>query len=126
MIPAAAAVVIYLAQAGLKRRAWWMWLAGLLLLVNAGPPSAHSLPEFFVGWAGGLLLLLAAAGVVAGFCRDNTAAYVGAAYCLTVGGPLVSMLRQPAAFFMWNGALLGLLTLALLAWLLWGSGERPG
>ena len=60
-----------------------------------------------------------------GFCRDNPAAYLGAAYCLTVGGPLVSMLRQPATFFMWNGALLGLLTLALLAWLLWGSGERP-
>jgi membrane protease YdiL (CAAX protease family) len=126
VIPAAAAVVIYLAQGVLKRRAWWKWLAGLLLLVSAGPPSAHSLPEFFVGWAGGLLLFLAAAGVVAGFCRGNAAAYVGAAYCLTVGGPLFSMLRQPAAFFMWNGALLGLLTLALLAWLLWGSGEGSG
>ena len=126
VIPAAAAVVICLAQAGWKRRAWWMGLAGVLLLVSAGPPEAHSLPEFFLGWAGGLLLLLAVAGIVAGFCRNNAAAYVGAAYCLTVAGPMVSMLRQPAAFFTWNGALLGLLTLAVLAWLLRGSGERPG
>jgi hypothetical protein len=34
------------------------------------------------------------------------------------------MLDQPASFYVWNGVLLGVLGLAVLAWLLWGVGRH--
>jgi hypothetical protein len=119
-----AAVVVYLVQFGRKRRAWWLWPVGALLVVSAGPPGARSLEEFLVGWSVRLLTVLVAIGIVAAFFRANPAAYIGSAFCLTVAAPLVSMLGQPAAFFAWNGALLLMLTLGFLAWLLRGEGKQ--
>jgi membrane protease YdiL (CAAX protease family) len=121
-----AAVVIYLVQFGLRRRTWWLWAVGALLLVSTGPPGAQSLGEFLVGWSVRMLSVLVAIGIVAAFFRDNPAAYLGSAFGLTVAAPLVSMLGQPAGFFAWNGALLGLLTLAFLAWLLRGDRTPSG
>ena len=117
-VPAMAAVLIYLLRVGWARRAWWLWLGGLLLLVSLGPSFAHSLPEFFVGWGLSLLSLMGTVGLVALFFRNNILAYVGAAFCLPLAQPLVELLCQPAAFFRWNGLILGVLMLAVLAWLL--------
>ncbi len=124
LISASAGVLVYFVVLGLKRRAWWLWLAGALLLVTMGPSGAHSPAEFLVGWTNGALRFAVAIGVVALFFRNNVAAYIGAAFCATVVPPLVSMLQQPATFYLWNGVFLGVLLIAGLAWLLWGSNER--
>jgi hypothetical protein len=124
IFPAAAGVVIYLVEHGLKRRAWWLWVVGALLVISAGPGGAHSLPEFLVGWGVGLVRLLIALGIGVVFFRNNPPAFLGAAFCMTVAAPLVAMLDQPAAFFTWNGVLLGLLTITFLARLLTGSGKQ--
>jgi hypothetical protein len=117
-VPAMAAVLIYLFRLGWTRRAWWLWIGGFLVLVSLGPSFAHSVPEFFVGWALSLIGLVVAIGIVAAFYRDNVLAYVGAALCLLLARPLVELMWQPAAFFRWNGLILGILMLALLGWLL--------
>ncbi len=124
LVAAGAGVAIYLVATGLRRRAWWLWLAGALLLVSMGPSGAVSPAEFLVGWANGALRLVVMVGIVALFFRNNPSAYLGAAFCATVVPPLVSILQQPAGFYLWNGILLGVLMIAGLAWLLWGSNER--
>jgi len=123
-LPALAAIVIYLVQYGLKRRAWWLWGAGALLVVSVGPPGAHSLAEFLMGWMVGFLKVLVTVGLVVFFFRNNPLAYLGAAFGLIVAPPLVSMLGQPAAFCTWNAALLALLSVALFTWLLGGLAGR--
>jgi len=125
LVPAMAAVLIYLFRQGAKRRAWWLWPGGLLLLVSLGPWRAHSLPEFIVEWSIGFGALAVAAGIVALFFRDNALAYVGAAFCLPLAQPLLSLLSQPAAFFRWNGLLLGLLAAGILGWMFLGGRESP-
>jgi membrane protease YdiL (CAAX protease family) len=120
LLPASAAVLIYLFRLGWTRRAWWLWLAALLVLVSLGPSFAHSMPEFLVGWGLSFLSLIGTLGLVALFFRDNLLAYVGAAFCLPLAQPLVELLSQPAAFFRWNGLILAVLMLAVLGWLLAG------
>ncbi|PYV24171.1 MAG: hypothetical protein DMG24_12180, partial [Acidobacteria bacterium] len=122
---AAAAVLIRLVRLGLHYHAWWLWAGGLLLLVTLGPARAHSLPEFLLGWGLGLLTVTVAVGIVLAFFRNNILAYVGAAFCLQVAEPLVSLFSQPLSFFRWNGAVLALLVPAVLAWLLLAVRERP-
>ena len=124
LISASAGILIYLVALGWKRRAWWLWLAGGLTLVMMGPAGALSPGEFLVGWANGAMKLLATIAIVLLFFRNNHAAYVGMAFGATVVPPLVSMLGQPAGFFVWNGVALGALTIAGLVWLLKGLNER--
>jgi hypothetical protein len=118
VVPAIGAVLLYLFRLGWTRRAWWLWIGGFLVLVSLGPSFAHSVPEFFVGWALNLIGLVAAIGIVAAFYRDNVPAYVGAAFCLPLARPVVELMSQPAAFFRWNGLVLAALILAVLGWLL--------
>jgi membrane protease YdiL (CAAX protease family) len=125
LVPAIAAVLIYLFRLGWTRRAWWLWVGGFLLLVSLGPPFAHSVPEFFVSWALNLAGLVAAIGIVAAFYRDNVLAYVAAAFCLLLARPVVELMSQPAAFFRWNGLILAVLALAILAWMLLGGSKSP-
>ena len=119
--PAIVAVVLTLLRAAYTRRAWWMWVGGLLLLVSLGPSRAHSPAGFLVGWSFGLATLGATVLIMAVFLRNNVAAYVGTALALAVAEPLVSMASQPAGFFRWNAALLGLFAALVLGWLFSGS-----
>jgi len=123
LVPAIAAVLVYLFRLGWKRRAWWLWIGGFLALVSLGPSFAHSVPEFFVGWALNFVVLVAAIGIVAAFYRDNVLAYVGAAFCVPLAHPLIELLSQPAAFFRWNGLILAVLVLAILGWMLLGGSD---
>lgn len=125
-LSASVAVVIYLVDLGLKRKAWWLWVAAGLLLVTLGPSGAHSAGEFFVSWTAGAVKMLIAVGIIALFFRNNISAYIGAAFCSTVLPPMISLLGEPAGFYVWNGVLLGVLSLATLAWLLWGGRGEEG
>jgi membrane protease YdiL (CAAX protease family) len=119
-VPAVAAVLIYLVRQGLARRAWWLWVGGALVLVSVGPPRAHTVPEFLVGWAISFLALVAVVALIALFFRDNVLAYVGAAFCAPLAQPLISLLSQPAGFFTWNGVVLAFLAAVVLGWMLLG------
>jgi membrane protease YdiL (CAAX protease family) len=116
-------ILIHLARSGWARRAWWIWPVALLVLVSLGPSGAHSVREYVAGWVMGLLPLIAAVVIAACFCRSNILAYVGAIFCLQIASPLVQLLSQPAMFFRWNGAVLLVLSLLLLAWML-AAGSR--
>lgn len=121
---AAAGVVIYLVEWSWTRRAWWFWPSALLLLVSLGPTGAHSVRDFALGWTMGLLSLLVTLVLVLLFFRRNILAYVGAAFCLGLADPLVSLLSEPAGFFRWNGILLVIATAVVLLWLLPPVGIR--
>jgi membrane protease YdiL (CAAX protease family) len=119
-------ILIYLLCSGWWRRAWWIWpAAALLLLASLGPAGAHSVREFLAGWVMGLLPLAAAVAIAAWFCRSNILAYVGAIFCLQVAAPLVQLLSQPSMFFRWNGAVLLVLSLLVLAWMLAAGSRTP-
>jgi membrane protease YdiL (CAAX protease family) len=111
-------LVIYVVRFGWARRAWWLWLAALLVFVSLGSPSAHSVAEYAAGWILRFLPLAAGIAVVVLFFRDNVLAYIAAAFCLEVAEPIVQLLSQPAAFYRMNGILLAVLTMLTLAWLL--------
>jgi hypothetical protein len=123
LAPTMLGVLIYLARGALQRRAGWVWAAAVLLFLSLGPSRAHSLGEFSVGWAINFLILAVAAVIVAVFARDNVLAYVAAAFCFPLAQPVILMLRQPSAFFRWNGVGLALLALGALGWMFWGKGE---
>jgi hypothetical protein len=110
-------VAIYVIRLGWKKRAWWLWFGILLGLVGLGPAGAHSLPEFFVGWVMSFVPLAVGAAIVYWFFRNNLLAYLGAAFCLQVAQPAVSLLSQRVAFYRSNGLLLALLALLFLGWL---------
>ncbi len=110
-------VAIYVIRLGWTRRAWWLWAGILVGLVGLGPASAHSLPEFFAGWVLSIVPLAVGAAVVYWFFRNNLLAYLGAAFCLQVAEPAVSLLAQHVAFYRSNGLLLALLGLLFLGWL---------
>ncbi len=115
---ALAAPLVHAVRLGVARRAWWLWLGGLLFLVSLGPVQAHSLPEFALGWATNFVAVVVAVGIVALFFRNNVLAYVLAAFCFPLAEPLVLLLSQPAAFFLWNGVVLAFLTLIVLGGML--------
>jgi membrane protease YdiL (CAAX protease family) len=121
IFPAILGLIIFMIQQGLKRRPWWVWVGGLLLLVSLGPWRAHSFPEFLVGWSTGFLTVLVACAVVVFFLRGNPVAYMGTVFALTVVEPLVSIFSQPASFFRWNAVFLGLVAVLFLAWMFSGS-----
>jgi hypothetical protein len=110
-------VAIYVIRLGWTKRAWWLWAAIVLGLVGLGPASAHSLREFFAGWVMNFVPLAAGAAIVFWFFRNNLLAYLGAAFCLQVVEPLLSLLSQQVAFYRSNGLLLALLAFLFLGWL---------
>lgn len=118
-------ILIHLAHEGWRRRAWWIWPVALLVLVGLGPSGAHSVREYVAGWVMGFLPFAAAVAIAAWFCRSNILAYIGAIFCLQIAAPLVQLLSQPAMFFRWNGALLLVLSLLVLAWMLAVGSRTP-
>ena len=111
------AVAIYVIRLGWRKQAHWLWPGILLLLVALGPASAHSVREFFAGWVMDVVPLAVGAAIVFWFFRDNLLAYLGAAFCLQVAQPLVSLLSQHAVFYRTNGLLLAVLAFLFLGWL---------
>ncbi len=124
-LPAIVAGVVYLVRYGLKRRAPWVWLAGVLTLLSVGPSRAHSVAEFLAGGSVGLLNLLIAAGLIVLIFRNNVLAYLSAAFCLPLAEPLASLFAQPAAFFRLNSLLLGVFGCFALGWMFLGRSEAP-
>jgi membrane protease YdiL (CAAX protease family) len=116
-------VAIYVIRLGWTERAWWLWAGILLGLVALGPASALSLREFFAGWVMSFVPLAVGAAIVFWFFRNNLLAYLGAAFCLQVAQPSVSLLSQQVAFYRSNGLLLAVLALLFLAWLFLVGGE---
>jgi membrane protease YdiL (CAAX protease family) len=116
-------VAIYVIRLGWAKRAWWLWAGILLGLVGLGPAGAHSLRQFFAGWVTTFVPLAVAVAILFWFFRNNLLAYLGAAFCLEVAPPLVSLLSQHAAFYRLNGLLLAVLVFLFLAWLLLVGGE---
>jgi membrane protease YdiL (CAAX protease family) len=108
-------VAIYVIRLGWSKRAWWLWAAILVGLVGLGPAGAHSLREFFVGWVMDFVPLAVGAAILFWFFRNNLLAYLGAAFCLQVAQPSVSLLSQQVAFYRSNGLLLALLAFLVLA-----------
>jgi hypothetical protein len=111
-------LAIYIIRFGWTKRAWWLWAGILLGLVGVGPAGAHSVREFFAGWLMSFVPLAVAVAIVFWFFRNNLLAYLGAAFCLQVAQPLVSLLSQQAAFYRSNGVLLAVLAFLFLVWLL--------
>ncbi|HEX5412711.1 MAG TPA: CPBP family intramembrane glutamic endopeptidase [Terriglobia bacterium] len=118
LIAALAAILIYLARSGWLRRAWWIWPLVLLILISLGPSGAHSGRQYIAGWAMAFIPLIGAVVIAGWFCRTNILAYVAAIFCLQIAAPLEQLLSQPSAFFRWNGIVVLLLSLLLLAWML--------
>jgi membrane protease YdiL (CAAX protease family) len=116
---------LYVIRLGWTKRAWWLWAGMLSALIGLGPAAAHSPREFFAGWAMNFVPLAVGAAILFWFFRDDLLAYWGAAFCLEVAQPLVSLLSQQASFYRSNGLLLALLAFVFLAWLFLGgrSGE---
>jgi membrane protease YdiL (CAAX protease family) len=110
-------LAIYVIRLGWAKRAWWLWAGILLGLVGLGPAGAHSVREFFAAWVMSFVPLAVGAAIVFWFFRHNLLAYLGAAFCLEVAQPLVSLLSQHASFYRSNGLLLALLAFLFLGWL---------
>jgi len=110
-------VVIYVIQFGWTKRTWWLWVGLLFVLVGLGPAGVHSLREFFAGWAMNFVPLTVGAAIVFWFFRDNLLAYLGAAFCLELAQPLLSLFSQHASVYRSNGLLLAVLAFVVLAWL---------
>jgi membrane protease YdiL (CAAX protease family) len=117
-------LAIYVIRFGWTRRAWWLWVGILLGLVALGSAEAHSIREFFAAWVMSFVPLAVGAAIVFWFFRNNLLAYFAAVFCLEVGADLLSLLSQHAAFYRWNGLLLGVLVFLFLIWLL--SAGREG
>jgi membrane protease YdiL (CAAX protease family) len=115
---ALAGILIHVVRSGWSHRAWWIWPVALLVFVSLGPSGAHSVREYLAGWVMGFLPLAAAVVIAGCFCRTNILAYVAAIFCLQIAAPLVQLLSQPSAFFRWNGALVLIFSLLVLAWML--------
>lgn len=111
-------IAIYGVCLGWRRKTWWFWLGGVLLLIALGPAGAHSKAEYAVGWAMRFIPLVAAIAILALFFRDNPLAYVTSAFCSVVAAPLLDLFSQPNFFYRWNGLLLAALTAIVLIWLL--------
>jgi membrane protease YdiL (CAAX protease family) len=118
-------VLVYIVRRGVERRAWWLWLGAALLVAGLGPNDAHSLGEYLVGWVIKFVALAATVGIVAAFFRSNVLAYVAAGFSVPLAQPLVQMLSEPLGFLRWNGVLLAVLAVAVLAWLFTGQ-RAPG
>lgn len=117
-------VFVAMLRTGWERRAWWMWMGCALLLVSLGPSGAHSWREFLVVWMWGALSLAIVVWILRTFFRDNLLAYVVAMLSILVAKPVIELLSQGARTYQWNGWLLGVLSSAVLVWLLSPVGSR--
>jgi len=115
---AVVAVLVGVFKSGWSHRAWWIWLILLLLVVALGPSHAHSVREFLPDWIYALIAIAIPVWIAVTFFRDNALAYPAAIFCVTVAEPIVRLLSQAARVYQWNGLLLGVLSLAVLGWLL--------
>jgi len=111
-------VLIAAFRSGWSRRAWWMWVALLLLVIAVGPSHAHSVRQFLAGWIYGVITFAIPVWMVATFFRDNALAYLASIFCIALAHPVVNLMSQAARAYQWNGLLLGVLSLAVLGWLL--------
>jgi hypothetical protein len=116
-------LAIYVIRLGWRKRVWWLWVGILLLLSGLGPADAHSLREFFAGWAANFVPLAAGAAIIYWFFRDNLLAYLGAIFCLQIAPPLISLLSQQARVYRSSGLLLAGLGILILAWMFLGGRE---
>ncbi len=121
---AAVGLIVYGAQLGWQRRAWWFWAGLALVLLALGPSSAHSVSEYVAGWLLNAVPVAVGVLLVALFYRSNIVAYLGAGFAAVVARPLVFLFSQPAAFYRWNGLILALLVLGVFWWLLAVGSER--
>jgi membrane protease YdiL (CAAX protease family) len=119
-----ATLAIFVIRYAHAANAWWLGSGALLLLASLGPTGAHSVAEYAVGWTMSFVPLAITVGIVAAFLRGNVAAYLGAAFSVTVMQPIVTLFVQPPAFYRWNGIMLALLALLFLVWLA-ALGTRP-
>ena len=115
---AAVAVLIAVFRSGWSRRAWWMWAGLLLLVIALGPAHAHSVREFLAVWVYEAVSLALFIWIIAAFYHDNALAYLAAIFAVLVISPVIQLLSQAAALYRWHGLLLGVLSLAILGWLL--------
>jgi membrane protease YdiL (CAAX protease family) len=112
------ALAIRLIMIGWRQRAWWLWVGIVLLVIARGPSNAHSLGQFLIPWAVGVVELLVSFALIALFFRDNVAAYIAVVFTRPLLDPLLDLLRDPVSFYRWNGILLAILMAAVLIWLL--------
>ena len=114
-------VAIAIFQSGWTRRAWWLWVAVLLLLIALGPADAHSVREFVISWAYSAFSFSVTLLILAVFFRDNVLAYLASSFSLMVAKPIENLLSQGARIYQWNGVALAALSLLILGWLLLGK-----
>jgi len=111
-------LAIAIFQSGWSRRAWWFWVALLLLVIALGPAQAHSVREFLTVWICSVVSFAVTILIVTVFFRDNALAYLATIFCLLVAKPIENLLSQAARLYEWNGLLLSGLSLMILGWLL--------
>jgi membrane protease YdiL (CAAX protease family) len=111
-------VAIAVFRSGWSRKAWWIWIGLLALLVAFGPAGAHSVREFFTVWTFGAASFVLTVWIVATFLRNNALAYLATIFCLLVARSIEGLLSQAAKAYVWNGILAGSLSILILGWLL--------
>ena len=116
--------IIHIVRASWKLRAWWLWPALALVLVALGPPRAHSLAAYGVGWAMAFVPLAVAALLIGFFFRNNILAYLLAIFGSQVAEGLMDLFSQHNRFYLQNGVVLALLAGLVLAWALWPADEN--
>jgi membrane protease YdiL (CAAX protease family) len=124
LFAALAALVIFVVRLGLRRRAWWIFLALAMGLVALGPSGAQSLREYFAGWSVTFVPVAALVVIVAIWFRDNLLAYVGTAFFLSLARSLVDLLQEPQPFLRMNGVALALFGIIVFAWLFLSGGSE--
>ena len=119
-------MVIFVIRYARAAGAWCLWSGGVLLLATLGPAGAHSVAEYAVGWTTNFIPLAITVAIMVAFLRGNVAAYLGAAFTVSIMQPLVTLFAQPPAFYRWNGIILAVLALLFLGWLVaLGKKQRP-
>jgi membrane protease YdiL (CAAX protease family) len=119
------ALAIYLVRVGLSRRAWWLWLGLVMLLVSLGSAGAHSWREFAATWVAQFVPAAVLVAILSFWFRDNILAYVAVIFTATVANPLIGMLEEPQAFLRMNGIALAIAALFVLLWLFSGGKSEP-
>jgi hypothetical protein len=119
------ASAIYIVRLALSRRAWWLWLGGVMLLVSLGSVGAHTWREYAAIWVAQFVPAAVFVAILAIWFRNNILAYVGALFAATISNPLVGMLGEPQAFLRMNGIALAVAALFVFLWLFTGGKSEP-
>jgi membrane protease YdiL (CAAX protease family) len=118
VMTAALGLAIAVFRSGWSRKAWWMWIGLFALVISLGPAGAHSVREFLVVWAYAAASFAFVVWIAVTFLRGNPLAYLAAIFGLLVAQPTEVLLSQAAKVYVWNGVLLGGLSILILGWLL--------